>query len=179
MRYRITPLLAVASALALVACGPGEETEFEPDTPAEDVEDVRETPMPDYTETLQSDFTATEHAESDIIGTLHLEEPTTVAPTGTPMRIRVQVSGLAEEDHPWDIHAGACGSEGEVIVPFGTTAGDEGISDPLSPDDQGIAEAEVEVPTLADQWMGPGDHSVHIHTDVGDEHGPTLACATL
>lgn len=177
MTYRITSVLAVTSALALAACGPGEDAQYEPDTPGEDPIDVRETPMPDYTETAQADFSATEGTESDIVGTLHLMQPTSVAAPGAPMRIRVQVGGLAAEEHAWDIHAAPCDSEGEVVVPF-TPDGEEGIAEPLTPGAEGIAELEVDVPALAERWMGVGDHSVHIHA-AGEEHGPTLACATL
>lgn len=180
MTSRITPALALASALALAACGPGEDAQYEqPDTPGEEPIDVRETPMPEYTETVQSDFTAVEGVEAEITGTLHLLEPTTVASPGAPMRVRVQVSGLPPGEHAWHIHAGACEADGEVVIPFTATADEEGIADPLTPDAQGIAMAEIEVPALADRWMGTGDHSIHVHEAAGTEPGPALACADL
>lgn len=183
MTYRTPSLLALASVLTIAACGPGEDAADELEVPgdevAEEPTDVRETPMPEYTETVQSDFTSGEEAEVEIIGTLHLMEPTSAAAPGAPLRIRVQMSGLPAGEHAWHIHAGPCDASAEVAVALTATEEQDGITQPLTSDDMGVAEAEVEVPGLAERWMGSGDHSVHVHEGSGTDFGPSIACATL
>lgn len=100
---------------------------------------------------------------------------------GQGFRVEVSLDGLSQGDHAWHIHSGPCGEQAPVAVAFSPTADQEGLTQPLTADQQGHAEGTVTVPAgelALDQLQGQ-EYSVHVHAQGGTDHGPTVACADL
>lgn len=95
------------------------------------------------------------------------------------LRLRAELTGLPEGEHAWHIHAGPCGVDAPVEIPLSAPPGEEAVAEPLTAGPDGTATTEISVPPLKDLWVAAGSYSVHVHETVGEDHGPTLACANL
>lgn len=101
--------------------------------------------------------------------------------TGQGFRVEVSINGLSQGEHAWHIHSAACGQEAPVVVAFTPTKDQEGLASALNADQSGRAEAEATVPSdeLTLDRLQSGQYSLHVHTQSGVDHGPTVACADL
>ena len=124
------------------------------------------------------DAGAAEDAGSTV-ETAGVESP--AAGSGGGFRLAVVLDGLSPGGHAWHIHAGPCGQQAPVVVPFTPTPDHKGIAHTLNADAAGTARALVTVPPdqLTLEQVRQGEYSVHVHLNPGTDHGPTVACANM
>ena len=127
------------------------------------------------TDTPETDTETGTETEAD------LDATTTNDAQGQGFRVEAEINGLAEGDHAWHIHSAPCGQEGPVVVAFTPTSDMEGLSQPLTAGQDGSARGSASVPSdqLSLDRLQSGQYSLHVHTQGGVDHGPTVACADL
>lgn len=176
--------IAIAAAL-VVGCevAPDEEDEIGP-APGVEVEPTEEVGMESpagYEVAAFGEFSATDRAQ-DTGGWARVLVPEGVeAGAAESFIMDARVTGLEEGGHAWHIHAGPCGTDAPVVVPFTPTPDMPGLGEALTPGADGVATQSVTVPTstLSVPQIRGGDYSVHVHENPGVDHGPTVACANL
>jgi len=179
----------VALALLLLGCGgEGEESDqvFE-----QDVEAAQE--LAEETDAIIGEASAARIArllpDTLYLAPLEAEEGSAATLDGViaivttgpvaPLRLVVHARGLPSGPHAWHIHQGPCSSSGDVVLALPATADSDGHAGPIFVPDNGVVDLAVAVPELQATMVGAREHSVHIHADAGEDHGPTIACATI
>lgn len=96
-------------------------------------------------------------------------------------QVQVSANGLSAGEHAWHIHDAPCGEQGPVVVAFTPTSDMEGLAQALTPGSNGQALGSATVPAdrMSLERLQGGEYSLHIHTQGGVDHGPTVACADL
>ena len=99
---------------------------------------------------------------------------------GEPLQLGISGDGFTPGDHAWHIHTGPCETSGGAVEIALSKDGDrEGIVGPLVVEQTGAVSGQYEVAPLREEMLGTRERSLHVHETHGDDHGPTVACATI
>lgn len=125
--------------------------------------------------------TTTPATETDATTTDPNAATSAQAQSGQGFRVEVTLNGLSQGEHAWHIHSAPCGQQAPVVVAFTPTADQQGLAQPLTADQTGATQGQATVPAdqLTLDQLQSGQYSLHVHTQGGVDHGPTVACANL